>query len=206
MALSDRERAFCEHYVGAANFSGKDAAEMAGYKESDAYNRAHRILNKPEAQIYLATLKAERSERMKIDADWLLAILAEEATADIADIYNDGGFLKPIQEWPMVWRRGLVAGIDVEELFEGRGPDRVQTGFVRKVKLADRTRIKEMIGKHVDVQAWRERHEHTGKDGGPIQVRTAPDLSQLTTDELRQMEQLLGKCEAGDAASSDRGS
>ncbi len=32
--------------------------------------------------------KAERSERLKIDADWVLARLVGEATADLADLYT----------------------------------------------------------------------------------------------------------------------
>ena len=59
-----------------------------------------------------------------------------------------------------MWRQGLVAGIDVEELFEGRGKSREKIGRVRKIKLADRTRIKELLGKHVNVQAFKEKVEH----------------------------------------------
>lgn len=36
-------------------------------------------------------------------------------------------------------------------------------------KLSEALRALEHIGKHVDVGAFRERVEHTGKDGGPIQ-------------------------------------
>ncbi|HET9564090.1 MAG TPA: hypothetical protein VFP27_06190 [Mycobacterium sp.] len=44
--------------------------------------------------------------------------------------------------------------------------------------------------------------EHTGKDGGPVQVRTQPslDLSKLSTDELRDLEQLLALAAVSPAA------
>jgi hypothetical protein len=45
---------------------------------------------------------------------------------------------------------------------------------------------------------YREHHrlEHTGSDGDPIQVSTAPDLSRLTVEEKRQLVSLLEKADA----------
>ena len=75
--------------------------------------------------------------------------------------YPDDGFplrsngdLKPIDEWPAIWRQGLVAGVEVEALFEGSGEERVQVGFVKKIRLSDRLRRLELIGKHVGVNAF----------------------------------------------------
>jgi phage terminase small subunit len=49
----------------------------------------------------------------------------------------------------------------------------------RKIgKLPDALKALEICGKHVDVQAFKERIEHTGKNGGPIQTedRTTASL------------------------------
>ncbi len=43
-------------------------------------------------------------------------------------------------------------------------------GQVTKVKLSDRIKRLELIGKHVDVQAFAERAEIGGIGGGPMQV------------------------------------
>jgi len=43
-----------------------------------------------------------------------------------------------------------------------------------KLKLIDKIRALELIGKHLAM--WVERHEHTGKDGSPIQA----EVSELT--------------------------
>jgi len=67
---------------------------------------------------------------------------------------TDNGDLKPIDEWPAIWRQGLVAGVEVEALFEGSGEVRVQVGFVKKIRLSDRLRRLELIGKHVGVNAF----------------------------------------------------
>lgn len=42
----------------------------------------------------------------------------------------------------------------------------------------------DLVGKHVDVAAFKERVEHTGKDGGPIDVR---NLSNLTDAQLEAL-------------------
>lgn len=89
----------------------------------------------------------------------VLSRLKDEVEADIADLFDDEGKLLPVWEWPLVWRQGLISGIEVEELWEGRGEDRVQVGMLRKVKISDRLKRIELIGKHIGVQAFKERVE-----------------------------------------------
>lgn len=83
-----------------------------------------------------------------------------EHVADLADLYGDDGQLLPVKEWPLIWRQGLVQGIEAEELtHEG-----VTMGIVRKVKLSDRVKRIELIGRHVNVQAFKEQLEVTVTD------------------------------------------
>ena len=78
--------------------------------------------------------------------------MAAEADADIADLYDEDGAIKPIKEWPKIWRQGLIAGFDVEEI----RMDGVAMGIVKKIKVSDRIRRLELIGKHVKVNAFAE--------------------------------------------------
>ena len=98
-----------------------------------------------------------RNKRLQVDADWVLRQLLTEKTADLAELFDERGRMRDVSAWPEAFRHGVVVGIESFEEYEGRGPERVATGMVRKVKLADRTRHLELIGKHVGVQAWRER-------------------------------------------------
>ncbi len=98
--------------------------------------------------------------------------LAEEVTADLADLYNDAGAFKPIKEWPVIWRQGLVSGLNTNEKFH----DGEKVGQVLKLKLSDRIRRLELIGKHIGVQAFADRKEVSGVGGGPIETK---DLSQM---------------------------
>jgi phage terminase small subunit len=61
-----------------------------------------------------------------------------------------------VKEWPLIWRQGLVAGVEIDALY---GEDREQVGQTKKLKLSDRIKRIELIGKHVSVQAFREKVE-----------------------------------------------
>ena len=115
----------------------------------------------------------------RIDAGWLLARLVDEATADIADLYDGEGKLKPVDEWPAVWRQGLIQGVEIEERFEGRGNAREQVGFVKKIRLSDRLKRLELIGKHIGVKAFEETVRVKGLDGlGERLARAAKRLEE----------------------------
>ena len=85
-------------------------------------------------------------------------LLVAEANANLKDIFAAAGTLKPVEEWPEIWLTGLVSGIEIAEIW-GRDKDgkRVQIGVTKKLKLADPIRRIDLIGKHVDVAAFKER-------------------------------------------------
>lgn len=173
MALTDKQAAFVAEYL--KDLNAAQAARAAGYSEKSAREQGYQQMQKPEIIDAIAVAMAERSERTRIDADWVLTRLAEEADADIADLYDEHNALKPVREWPLVFRKGLIAGIDVEEL----RVDGAAVGSVRKIKLSDRIKRIELIGRHVGVGAFVERRELTGKNGGPIEIEAKAGVSGL---------------------------
>ena len=160
MALTPKQQRFVEEYL--VDLNATQAAIRAGYSKKTAAVAGHENLRKPKIAAAVSEQQAARSERTEITSDWVLTRLADEADADLADLYDEDMNLKPVHEWPEIWRKGLVAGVDVEELFEGRGEDRERIGTVRKLKLSDRIKRIELIGKHVNVQAFREQVNATG--------------------------------------------
>lgn len=174
MSLTSKQQRFVEEYL--VDLNATQAAIRAGYSVKTAKQQGQRLLTNADLQAAVAAALAGRSERTKVTADTVLLRLAEALEADLADIHDDAGTLKPIREWPAIWRKGLVTGLEVEELFDGRGEGREHIGRIRKVKMADRTRIIELIGKHVDVGAFRDRLEHTGPNGNPIETVTRIEL------------------------------
>ena len=171
--LNIKQQIFVDEYMKDSNAT--QAAIRAGYSEKTAYSQGQRLLKHVEVAEAVMTAKRKRSERTKIDADWLLTRLADEAEADVADLYTEEGSLKPIHEWPKIWRQGLVAGLDVHQEYEYVDGQQVPDGLVMKIKLSDRIKRLEMIGKHIDVQAFKDKVEHTGQIG----ISIAPDEDEL---------------------------
>lgn len=164
--LDDQHQLFCQHYV--VEPIGKAAAIKAGYSEKSAKQTASTLLKDPRIQGRIAELQAEQQKRLRIDADRLLLRLTEHIDADVADLFDDQGRLLPANEWPHVWRTGLVVGIESFEEYQGRGEDRVAIGMVRKIRLSDRIKHIELAGKHVAVRAFRERVEHDVPPDSPL--------------------------------------
>ena len=174
MALTARQARFVEEYL--VDLNASQAAIRAGYSHRTADQQGYQLLQRPDVSAEISQAQASRSQRTQVTTDTVLQHLDEARTADLSDLYDDDGNLKPIKDWPLIWRQGLVAGVEVEELFEGRGEDREHIGRLRKVKLADRIKVIELVGKHVGVQAFRDRLEHTGPNGGPIETVTRIEL------------------------------
>jgi phage terminase small subunit len=169
--LTPQQARFCEEYV--IDLNGAQAAIRAGFAHRSARVTASRLLARDNVAGRVADLKRASFERSGLEADMLLKQLAEQSTADLADIIRVDGSLKPVHEWPLVWRQGLVAGIEVATTT--LGGDEGAEASLHKVRLADRTKIRELLGKHVKVLAWKEVVEHGVADDLATRLEAAMD-------------------------------
>ncbi|MBY8106391.1 terminase small subunit [Vibrio fluvialis] len=158
--LNDKREMFCREYL--IDLNGTQAAIRAGYSAKTANAAAGRLLSNVSIQARISELKQERVEEVKIDANYVLNRLVEIDQMDALDIINDDGSLKPISMWPKVWRTYL-SGFDLTELWEGQGEDRQQIGLLKKVKWPDKVKNLELLGKHIEVQAFKEKMELSGE-------------------------------------------
>ncbi|HGE8312060.1 TPA: terminase small subunit [Serratia marcescens] len=154
--LKDKKELFCREYI--IDLKAAPAAERAGYSARSACNIGPRLLKEPEVLARIDELKRERLSQLGIDANYVLLRLVEIDQMDAADIFNNDGSIKPIVDWPAAWRRYL-SGFDLAEMFEGRGEDREMVGFLKKIKWPDKVRNLELIGKHISVQAFKDKIE-----------------------------------------------
>ncbi|WP_347271646.1 terminase small subunit [Rhizorhabdus histidinilytica] len=162
--MTPKQRAFVLEYL--VDLNATQAAIRAGYSAKTADQQGSRLLANVKVAEAISAAQLARSEKTKIDADWVLARLAAETSADVADLYDETGRVKPIHDWPLIWRQGLVAGIETTQQEVGRdknGNPIFATAY--KLKLSDRARRVEMLGKHVFVSAFREQVDHTSSDG-----------------------------------------
>lgn len=159
--MTPKQEAFVREYL--LDLNATQAAIRAGYSAKTAEQQGPRLLGNVGVAHAIAAAQQKRAERLEIDADWVLKRLHSEATADLADLYDEHGNLRPIKDWPQVWRTGLVAGIETAKERDGADKDGAsQFVTVRKVKLSDRVRLLELIGKHVGVGAFKDRLEVEG--------------------------------------------
>lgn len=157
--LSEKQRQFAHEYV--IDLNGTQAAIRAGYSKRGANVTGVRLLSNHRVQELVAKLMAEKRERTKIDADWLLTRLATMADVRIGDLYDPttGRFLEP-------WEMGDGAQLlvtSVKSRDEMLGGTKVAE--LTEVRLESRTKVLEMIGRHVKVSAFEENvNLHEGSD------------------------------------------
>jgi phage terminase small subunit len=169
--LTAKQEAFCNEYL--IDLNATQAAIRAGYSAKTAHVIGTENLGKPGIQAYLEIRMKDREKRTEINADYVLKRLAEIDRMDVADILNTDGSMKPVSDWPEVWRRS-ISGMDVSELFNGSGNEKVLAGLLKKIKFPDKLKNLELMGKHVSVGAFKEtvdnRHSFVGPDGKPLIV------------------------------------
>lgn len=145
--LTPKQELFCKEYL--IDLNATQAAIRAGYSENSANNIGPGNLLKPIIQNRIAELMALRSERTKIDADWVLNRMVEIDEMDVLDIMNDDLSFKPLSSWPKCWRTTLT-GIDIAELASSGDT----AAIIKKIKWPDKVKNLELIGRHTAVRAF----------------------------------------------------
>lgn len=154
--FTPKESRFVQEYI--VDLNGAAAARRAGYSEATAKSIACELLAKPRIQDAITAAMLERAWRTQLTADRVLEGIADLAYYDIAELFADDGSLKPIHEIPQRMRMA-IAGVEVEELWEGRGEARERIGNLHKVKLVDRKGSLELLGRHLKL--FTDKVEHS---------------------------------------------
>ena len=142
--LTPKMRRFVFEFLACNNAS--EAARRAGYSEKTAHAIAWRVLNHPLVAQEIAEQEGMRLAELRISADHIRRRLASIAFSDIRGIYNDDGTAKLPHELDDA-TAASIAGIEVEELFAGRGEDRVHIGRIRKVKRWDAVKALDLLAR-----------------------------------------------------------
>ena len=157
--LTVQQEAYCQEYVKCPE-NQTQAAINAGYSPNTAGKFASQNMRDARIQKRIAELMEERNKRLRVSADYVLLRLVEIDQMDVLDILNDDGSLKPIREWPKIWRTTL-SGFDLSSTIMNMDETSIET-ILKKIKWPDKVKNLELIGKHVDVMAFKERLEVSG--------------------------------------------
>jgi phage terminase small subunit len=122
---------FCKAYLLEPN--GKQAAIDAGYSPRTAEVTASKLLKNPKVIAYLDKRRKRAEQKFEVKQEELLRELARIAFSDIRRYYHKDGRLKKVHELDTD-AAAAMAGMDVEEIFEGRGKNGKSKGSVKKIK------------------------------------------------------------------------
>lgn len=153
--LTAMQEAYAQEYTKCPE-NQTQAAINAGFSPKTAAVKASVMMRDERIQKRIAELMEERNKRLRVSADYVLLRLVEIDQMDVIDILNDDMSIKPVSEWPKVWRQYLT-GFELADMFEGRGDEKELVGILKKIKWPDKVKNLELIGKHVDVMAFKER-------------------------------------------------
>lgn len=158
--LTAMMEAYCQSYIKTPE-NQTQAAIGAGFSPKTAHVKASVMMRDERIQKRIAELMEERNKRTRVSADYVLNRLVEIDQMDVIDILNDDMSIKPVSDWPKVWRQ-YITGFELADMFEGRGDEKELIGILKKIKWPDKVKNLELIGKHVDVNAFKERLEVSG--------------------------------------------
>ncbi|WP_192831198.1 terminase small subunit [Citrobacter freundii] len=157
--LTAMQEAYAHEYTKCPE-NQTQAAINAGFSPNTAAVKASVMMRDERIQKRIAELMEERNKRLRVSADYVLLRLVEIDQMDVIDILNDDGTLKPIRQWPKIWRTTL-SGFDLSSTIMNMDETSIET-ILKKIKWPDKVKNLELIGKHVDVNAFKERLEVSG--------------------------------------------
>ena len=167
--LTPKQQRFVEEYL--IDLNATQAAIRAGYSPRTANEQGAQNLAKLSVAEAIAEAQAEREERTKIDADYVLKRLVEIDRMDVLDIMDDDGNVKPLRDWPKIWRQ-YISNIETISMDDGEG-------WLKKIKWPDKVKNLELLGRHVSVGAFKDKVEHSGK----LEIQSLSDLmDELSSD------------------------
>ena len=140
MALNPKQQRFCEEYM--IDLNATQAAIRAGYSVATASEQASRLLGNVKVSREIEKLQAIQSRRTGITADRVLIELAKIAFVDPDRVINanDG----TVKADASADDRAAIQGVKVKQSTSQTGDS-----FEAEVKLYDKTRALELLGKHL---------------------------------------------------------
>ncbi len=152
-----RER-FVLEYIKTWNCS--HSAVAAGYTESTG----HAMLREPEVIAAIEAAVRARNEALRVDAEWVLSELLAHYNFTADRIVDAEGKLDLSR-----LSREELRFIDAVEVVSSGGKT------ITKVRLADKTKLLDIIGKHVKVGAFRA----DSQPRAPVTIHIEPEDAQL---------------------------
>jgi phage terminase small subunit len=168
--LNPKQKLFVAEYLKDKN--GKQAAIRAGYSPKTAEVQASRLLSVAKVRTVVDESLEKLHKKLDISAERIREELARIAFADMADHVSVGTEgevrIKPFDEMPEGSSRSISGIKEKRRILSTDSGDTILEATL-EYKHHDKVRALELLGK--DQNMFKEKVEHTGPDGGPIQIQ-----------------------------------
>lgn len=146
MPITPKKQRFVDEYL--VDLNATQAAIRAGYSAKTAHSQGPRLLDDVGVKELIANAMAKRSESTRITAERVLQELGRVAFFDPRRLLNADGSPRPISELDDD-TAAVLAGMDIQEEYEGSGEDRRFIGYTKKFKLADKVGALSLAMRHL---------------------------------------------------------
>lgn len=135
--MTKKLKLFCDEYL--IDLNGTQAAIRAGYSPKTAKAIASENLTKPDVRAYIDRAMAERSKRTGVNADRVIEELARVAFVNAANVID--AETATLRSDVTVDDTAAIQSVKVKTFGED--------GIEREIKLADKLKALELLGKHL---------------------------------------------------------
>lgn len=149
--MTDAQKRFCDEYLIDLNATRAYKVAYSRCKKDETANvNGSKLLRNTKVQEYISKKMKEREKRTEITQDMVIKELAKIAFLDIRKLYTENGQLKNIADMDSE-TAGAISSLETLEEYEGYGDDREKIGDTQKVKLLDKTKALELLGRHLGI-------------------------------------------------------
>ena len=149
--MTDAQKRFCDEYLIDLNATrAYKVAYSRCKKDETASVNGSKLLRNTKVQEYISRKQKEIEKRTEVTQDRVIKELAKIAFLDIRKLYTDNGQLKNVADLDSD-TAGAISSLETLEEYDGYGEDREKIGDTQKVKLLDKTKALELLGRHLGI-------------------------------------------------------
>lgn len=147
--MTNAQKRFCDEYLIDLNATRAYKVAYPNCKKDEtARANSSRLLTIANIQEYISEKQIEIEKRTEVTQDMVIKELAKIAFLDIRKLYTENGQLKNIADIDDD-TVGAISSLETLEEYDGYGDNREKIGDTQKVKLLDKTKALELLGKHL---------------------------------------------------------
>lgn len=141
--LNEQQQRFVAEYL--KDLNATKAAERAGYSKKGAGQSAHKLLKNTEIRALIDKAQQKRLDAAELSAARTLEEMRRLAFSNVQDLFDEQGELRPIHTLTRE-QAACIASLEIIMKNATAGDGKIDR--VMKIKVWDKPKVMEMLGKH----------------------------------------------------------